>query len=61
MGGNQEGAKKAIKTRLAKDPDYFKNIGALGGAKGKGRIPWNKGRKVKKNEGNTNRKDLHEE
>ena len=47
MGGNQEGALKGKAKNLAKDPDYYKKIGALGGAKSKGRIPWNKGKKLK--------------
>lgn len=37
MGGSKEAALKAKATNLAKDPNYYKNIGALGGAAGKGK------------------------
>jgi general stress protein YciG len=47
MGGNQEGAQKTKAKLLAKDPDHYKKIGAAGGAKSKGRTPWNKGKKTK--------------
>lgn len=32
MGGNKEGAQKARDANLAKDPDYYKKMGARGGA-----------------------------
>lgn len=49
MGGNNEGGKKSLETRLKKyGEDHMKKIGALGGAKSKGRIPWNKGKKMEK-------------
>lgn len=53
MGGNSEGGKKSLETRLQKyGEDHMKKIGALGGAKSKGRTPWNKGKKLKKEEDN---------
>lgn len=36
MSGTHEGGLKARETNLAKDPDFYKRIGALGGAKSRG-------------------------
>lgn len=35
MGQTPEGAKKAAKKMLKKDPDYYRKIGAMGGVAGK--------------------------
>lgn len=35
---SKEGRRKARETLLAKDPDHYKKLGAIGGAKSKGRI-----------------------
>lgn len=34
MAGTVEGGKRAAKANLARDPDFYKKIGALGGKKG---------------------------
>lgn len=38
MGGSKEGAAKFRDRMLQKDPNYYKNIGAKGGAAGKGHV-----------------------
>lgn len=35
MAGTVLGGKKAAKTNMKKDPDFYKRIGAMGGKKGK--------------------------
>lgn len=37
MSGNEEGATKGAITKKSSDPEFFKTIGAMGGAKNKGR------------------------
>ena len=34
MAGNSEGARKTVKKILARDPDFYKKIGHIGGRKG---------------------------
>lgn len=34
MGGTIAGGRKAAATNLAKDPDFYKRIGSIGGKKG---------------------------
>lgn len=34
MAGNCEGARKTVKKILARDPDFYKRIGQIGGRKG---------------------------
>jgi hypothetical protein len=49
MSGDTDSAKKSAETaKKLYGEDFHKRIAALGGAKGKGRIPWNKGKKVVK-------------
>lgn len=36
MAGTKAGSQKAVATILARDPDFFKRVGKIGGSKGKG-------------------------